>query len=123
MRIERRKFLECAGACGAVLGGFCPALDGEYRSLATAAEPKRASLTLRPYQFLCLLCAIGEDGEMHGSEKLKQAHEAIRKDPDIPVTVVCNVGDVFAYQDPDPRVTLLAVLASTESETWRCCSG
>jgi len=35
-----------------------------------------------------------------GDEKLKPVQKAIRENPDIPVKLVCNVGDVFAYQDP-----------------------
>jgi len=66
-------------------------------------EEKRFGVTLRPYQLLCIHCAIGEE-EIGGipEEKLKLIRHEIRDNPDIPITLVANVGDVFAYQDPGP---------------------
>ncbi len=66
--------------------------------------PKHPGLTLRPYQLLCAVCSLGqEESGAGGDEKLKRVHEAIRENPDIPVKLVCNVADVFAYQDPGPE--------------------
>jgi hypothetical protein len=50
-------------------------------------------LTVRPYQLLCAVCRIGEG---KGGELL----EAVREAPDRPLRIVCNAGDVYAYQDP-----------------------
>jgi len=53
-----------------------------------------SSITLRPYQLLCTVCSLGE-------EKLEpnKVFEAIRKNPDVPITLRCNAGDVYVYQD------------------------
>jgi len=59
---------------------------------------EHASLTVRPYQLLCLICSVGEGGPREG--KLKALLEAVRANPDRPITVTCNAGDVYAYQDP-----------------------
>ncbi|NLC57601.1 MAG: hypothetical protein GX774_12245 [Armatimonadetes bacterium] len=59
-------------------------------------------LELRPYQLLCLVCAQGADGAAPEDAGLAQVRDAIRKDPDQPVRLVCNAGDVYAYQDPGP---------------------
>jgi len=64
----------------------------------TDGKGLKAGVTLRPYQILCAVCSIGEGNVAGGNEKIK----AIRKNPDIPVTLVCNAGDIFAYQDPGP---------------------
>jgi hypothetical protein len=85
------------------LGGMCPAATGEGSPRGGAAGEKWSSLTLRPYQLPCLVCAIGEGSGARSNEKLKPVPEAIRGNPDIPVTLVCNVGDVFVYQDPGPK--------------------
>jgi hypothetical protein len=56
----------------------------------------RTGIVLRPYQLLCTICSIGEGNIDFNDEKIK----AIRENPDIPVTLVCNAGDVFTFQDP-----------------------
>jgi hypothetical protein len=63
----------------------------------------QGSLVLRPYQVMCLICSIGEGKDEPEVEKLREAFRAIRQDPDLPLTLRCNVGDVFAYQDPGPE--------------------
>lgn len=55
-------------------------------------------LIVRPYQLLCLVCSLGEGGPQDG--KLQVLLEAVRANPDRPITVTCNAGDVYAYQDP-----------------------
>ena len=44
------------------------------------------------------MCAIGQENGQGGHAKL----DVIRRNPDFPITLVCNAGDVFAYQDPGP---------------------
>jgi hypothetical protein len=56
-------------------------------------------MTLRPYQILCAVCSLGGDGSAT-DERSAEILEAVRKSPDMPITLACNVGEVFAYQDP-----------------------
>ncbi len=55
---------------------------------------------LRPYQPLCIVCSLGEDDSGPKDEKLRNILEKIRKEPDVPVALRCNAGDVYVYQDP-----------------------
>ena len=59
-----------------------------------------APLTLRPYQLLCIICSRGEEGRAPTNEKLAGIIEAIERNPDLPITLACNAGDVYVYQDP-----------------------
>jgi hypothetical protein len=78
----------CAGTCGQAAGaGACSAAKG---------------LTLRPYQVLCTICRLGETGTAPQEGKLGQAAELLRKTPDAPLTLACNAGDVYVFQDPGP---------------------
>jgi hypothetical protein len=55
-------------------------------------------LKIRPYQLLCAVCSVGE--ESPGSERIEEIKSWVRVHPDMPVSVLCNAGDVYAYQDP-----------------------
>jgi hypothetical protein len=66
---------------------------------AAAGPGQRPGLTLRPYQLLCVICALGEGGDPKDAT-LKEFVERVRKDPDLPLTLACNAGDVYIYQDP-----------------------
>lgn len=57
-------------------------------------------MTLRPYQVLCTICAVGENGSGPKKGKLKQVADTVRQDPDTPLSLRCNAGDVYVYQDP-----------------------
>jgi len=50
-------------------------------------------LTARPYQLLCAICRLDEG-------QRTAVAEAVREAPDRPLRIVCNAGDVYAYQDP-----------------------
>lgn len=63
------------------------------------ARPPQAGTPIRPYRLLCLTCALGE-GRAPARGPLKQLLRRIRQEPDLPLTLVCNAGDVYAYQDP-----------------------
>jgi hypothetical protein len=63
-------------------------------------NPSTQPLEIRPYQLLCLICAQGETGTNAMDPALAAILAAIRARPDAPVTLRCNAGDVFAYQDP-----------------------
>ena len=65
--------------------------------------------SIRPYQLACLVCragsvddCAGDDAAPCGSARVAQLAELIRDNPDMPLTLCCNVGDVCAYQDPGP---------------------
>ncbi|MDD4870088.1 MAG: DUF1284 domain-containing protein [Kiritimatiellae bacterium] len=100
--ISRRKFitnstLGSIGTLGAI--GFLTSCKGLHTKTGKLTDGKgiKAGITLRPYKLLCAVCAIGEGNTEEDDDKIK----AIRKNPDIPVTLRCNAGDIFAYQDPD----------------------
>jgi len=57
-------------------------------------------MTLRPYQTLCTVCSLGQDGAEPQDGKSAEILGAVRKCPDMPITLRCNAGDVFVYQDP-----------------------
>jgi hypothetical protein len=56
----------------------------------------KAGIVLRPYRLLCAVCSIGEGEAASITEEFK----SIRENPDIPVTLACNAGDIFSFQDP-----------------------
>ena len=56
-------------------------------------------MTLRPYQFLCAICSLDDGGQGANDVKSREILEAVRKNPDMPIVLRCNVGGVFAYQD------------------------
>ena len=61
--------------------------------------PEYSAMTLRPYQLLCAVCSLGRSDSEVADEKTREILEAVRQAPDMPITLRCNVGDVFAYQD------------------------
>jgi len=61
--------------------------------------PGYATMPLRPYQLLCAVCSLGCGDSEAADEKTRKILEAVRTTPDMPITLRCNVGDVFAYQD------------------------
>jgi len=58
-----------------------------------------SAMTLRPYRLLCAVCSLAESASGVADERTGKILEAVRKTPDMPITLRCNVGDVFAYQD------------------------
>ena len=61
--------------------------------------PKAPAMTLRPYQVLCAVCSLGGDDSGTTDQRTAKILGAVRKNPDLPIILKCNVGDVFAYQD------------------------
>jgi len=59
-----------------------------------------SATVLRPYQLMCIACRLGEDESGPQDGGLKEALDAIRENPDGPIALHCNAGDVFVYQDP-----------------------
>ena len=60
---------------------------------------RRKALEVRPYRLLCAVCALG-GGAPPGDAEIRCILEMVREDPDVPVSVVCNAGDVYVYHDP-----------------------
>ena len=61
-------------------------------------------LSIRPYQVLCLICgSVDERKDGPRRRGARRLLRAMAKDPDQPIRLVCNAGDVFAYQDPGTR--------------------
>lgn len=110
--ITRSEFLHKTSclAAGAVLGSLSAPAAAQCQSpcqAGTAISPadqaaagKTCPMAVRPYQLLCILCALGENDEGPRDSALKNILDAIRNAPDAPVTLRCNAGDVFVYQDP-----------------------
>ena len=61
---------------------------------------ERTSLVIRPYQLLCLVCSLGEEDAARRDERVEGIKQAVREHPDVPTTLHCNAGDVYAHQDP-----------------------
>lgn len=106
--ITRGEFLRsgCCLAAGAWISGLrsaeaAPAGQGNTTS---APDCKKLgdcpAIPLRPYQLLCLVCSIGEDATGPKQGKLNDLLDAIRRNPDVPITLRANAGDVFVFQDP-----------------------
>jgi hypothetical protein len=96
--MERRKFLQCANLCGAgIMGVGCAATVQAESSGGAVPKP----LTLRPYQLLCTICSMGEEGtgSFKQYEKAKQIREVLKNTPDTPVTVACDAGPMYDYQN------------------------
>jgi len=56
-------------------------------------------LTIRPYQALCVICALGEGEDAPKDGRLKEILDKIRERPDRPIALRCNAGSVYRYQD------------------------
>lgn len=58
------------------------------------------TMSVRPYQVLCTICAFGESETGPSEGRLKEILDAVREFPDRPMALCCNAGDVYVYQDP-----------------------
>lgn len=101
--INRSEFVRggCCLAAGSILSGLSQASAAE-RGVRPEGERSVPSspLLLRPFQLLCLVCALGEDPAGPKQGKLKEIREAIGRNPDLPISLRCNAGDVYVFQDP-----------------------
>jgi hypothetical protein len=80
------------------LGSVASAQD---RPCQNAGSKPQTPLTLRPYQLLCAVCSLGDEGKAPAEQykKGRQIREAVRKNPDMPITLACRAGALYAYQD------------------------
>ena len=58
-----------------------------------------SEMTLRPYQLLCAVCSKGQGECGEQDETIAHFLASVRSNPDMPITLRCNAGDVFVYQD------------------------
>ena len=95
--MERRKFLQCTNLCGAGLLGLGSAAPMQ----ADADEGAQTPLKVRPYQLLCTICSLGEEGKdpVKQYERCAPIRDLLRKNPDAPVTMTCPAGPLYSYQD------------------------
>ncbi len=110
----RRDFLRVSGSAvaasaavaGAGLAGFCPSAMSADRPCQTDAGKTAGewpSRTLRPYQLLCAVCSLGEDPTGAKAGKLKPMIEQVSRNPNTPITLRCNMREVFAFQTSGPE--------------------
>ena len=57
-------------------------------------------LSVRPYQLLCLICSLGDEGGAPSDPALSEIQKRIRRDPGLPLALRCHSDDSFAYQSP-----------------------
>ena len=62
-------------------------------------ETDRSPLTLRPFQAMCIVCALGEGKAEPDAIRLRDALRRIRSETHCPVALRCNAGDTFSFQD------------------------
>lgn len=59
------------------------------------------SLNIRSYQLMCIVCKIGAGlGSDLGDKRLNEILQQVRANPNMPVTLRCNVDSPFQYQNP-----------------------
>ena len=101
-------------AAGAFLGGMiateCAHCEEQPCPSATATSEgnkqnvcKCSGMSLRPYQLLCAVCSLGEEDSGLKDEKLEGILEEVRRSPDIPITLRCNMREVFGFQMAGPE--------------------
>lgn len=56
-------------------------------------------ITIRPSQAVCLICSLGKNPYGSDNNELKKILNVIEKKPDIPITLRCDAGDIFRFQD------------------------
>lgn len=61
---------------------------------------RSSSMTLRPFQLMCAVCSLGGDEPGPCEKRAAEILASVRDNPDMPITLRCNAGDAFGYQDP-----------------------
>lgn len=99
--IHRRAFGKASAAFGVtslpLLGAVSrPCVAGGVETPSVAA-----SLDVRPYQLMCIVCRIGQGRTADlGSVRLSEILAAVREDPIRPVRLRCHADSVYGYQNP-----------------------
>ncbi|MBT4503270.1 MAG: hypothetical protein HOC74_36410 [Gemmatimonadetes bacterium] len=60
-------------------------------------DENRAAREIRPYQLMCIVC---RSGDADRDERLDGILQAVREDPNRPLTLRCNVDSAYRYQNP-----------------------
>jgi hypothetical protein len=99
--ISRRRFISnsALGSLGTFgVAGIVSSCGGSKSECPGSADCRglKTEVAIRPYQLMCAVCSIGEGNTEDEIDQIK----AIRQNPDVPITLICNAGDIFAYQDP-----------------------
>jgi hypothetical protein len=100
--MERREQLQGANLCGVGPIGLGAVASAQAADAGEEAVLKsRTPLTIRPYQLLCTVCSLGEQGKepVEQYEKCTPIRDAVRMNPDMPLTLACHAGDLYAYQE------------------------
>jgi hypothetical protein len=92
---------QCSNTCEGGNPDSNPSEAKQTRPCESVASETKQTLILRPYELLCTICSLGEEGKELSKryDKYKLIREAVRKNPDIPITLNCHAGDLYAYQD------------------------
>jgi hypothetical protein len=98
--MDRREFLRGATVGGAALLGTHATLDAAEKAPPGGGAAGPAALDVRPYQLLCVICSLGQNETAPRNERIKAIADAVKADPDRPLAVRCNAGDVYVFQDP-----------------------
>ena len=110
---ETNCFMSLAEAEGQNQTGSAPRQASEPSQQEPAVnqpEPGKANqpadpwptMTLRPYQLLCVLCTLGEDPTGAKAGRLKPIIDQISRNPNTAVTLRCNLREVFGFQTSGP---------------------
>jgi len=99
--MERREFLQCTHLCGAGLLGLSSIAAAQEASQEKETASMPTPLVIRPYQLLCTICSLGEEGDSGAEQyqRCKEIRDAVRRNPDIPVTLSCSAGALYSYQE------------------------
>jgi len=98
--MKQNKDSQCSNVCeeGQRDTGFA----ADAQSCCCGSTPPKAKiLTLRPYQLMCTVCSMGEEGKDHDKryDRYKEIREEVRKNPDMPLMLSCHAGALYDYQD------------------------
>lgn len=101
-RISRREFTTAGTAAAALV---LPVLEAgsvsATRETGTLAVNGFATVPVRPYQLMCIICRLGEGCTNDlGDPRLNAIFKGVRQDPKLPLTLRCNVDTVYRYQNP-----------------------
>ncbi len=99
--MERREFLHCTKLCGVGLLSLSSAASAQNNAVEPDQKQMTNPVVLRPYQLLCTVCSLGQEEKeaTEQYEKANQTREILRRNPDIPLTLSCSAGALYAYQE------------------------
>lgn len=96
--MDRRQFFKGATVGGATLLTVTTDIPADGEGGKPCNKKQCAATTVRPYQLLCAVCSLGEGDSGQQGEKTKTLLEAVKASPDMPITLTCNMREVFGFQ-------------------------